>query len=132
MKDMQAHLERLRVQTAECEMIRDLATDRAKRDLFNRLAQHYKVLAGQLENEFAKAIPQQEITKALPLPDVVDRVALLENRAEEYRAIAAAMSDQGLREQYLRLADSCAALARNEEAVEKRRALLRSSPSDTF
>jgi hypothetical protein len=29
MKDMQAHLEKLRVQTVECEMIRDPATDEA-------------------------------------------------------------------------------------------------------
>ena len=31
MQDMLAHLEKLRVQVAECEMIRDLATDPAKR-----------------------------------------------------------------------------------------------------
>jgi hypothetical protein len=49
MKDMQAYLEKLRVQIAECEMIRDLATDKAKRELFTRLAEHFKVLAGQIE-----------------------------------------------------------------------------------
>ena len=49
MKDMQAHLEKLRVQVAECEMIRDLATDPAKRKLFGRLAEHFKVLVGEIE-----------------------------------------------------------------------------------
>lgn len=37
MKDMQAHLEKLRAQIAECEMIRDLAPDLRKRELFARL-----------------------------------------------------------------------------------------------
>jgi hypothetical protein len=40
MQDMKAHLEELRVQVSECELIRDLATDTAKRELFNRLAEH--------------------------------------------------------------------------------------------
>jgi hypothetical protein len=57
MKDMLAHLEKLRVQIAECEMIRDLATDRKKRELFDRLAQHFKVLAGELETEIARLEP---------------------------------------------------------------------------
>lgn len=46
---MQAHLEKLRVQIAECEIIRDLATDPKKRDLFARLAEHHKVLAAEIE-----------------------------------------------------------------------------------
>jgi len=49
MKDMQAHLEKLRTQVAECELIRDLATDKAKRELFNRLAEHLRVLAEEIE-----------------------------------------------------------------------------------
>ena len=53
MKDMQAHLEKLRIQIAECEMIRDLATDKAKRELFNRLSEHFKVLAGDIERLIA-------------------------------------------------------------------------------
>jgi hypothetical protein len=39
MKDVRAHLEKLQVQIAECEMIRDLATDPKKRELFTRLAE---------------------------------------------------------------------------------------------
>ena len=49
MKDMQAHLEQLRVQMAECEMIRDLATDMKKRELLDKLAQHYKLLVSEVE-----------------------------------------------------------------------------------
>jgi len=55
MKDMQAHLERLRVQIADCEMIRDLATDRKKRELFARLAEHFKVLAREIEKAMTDA-----------------------------------------------------------------------------
>jgi len=46
---MAAHLETLRVQIAECEMIRDLAMDPVKRDLFAKLAEHYKVLAAEVQ-----------------------------------------------------------------------------------
>jgi hypothetical protein len=53
MKDMRTHLEKLRVQISECEMIRDLATDPGKRDLFAKLAEHFKVLAGEIEKEMA-------------------------------------------------------------------------------
>jgi len=49
MQDMLAHLEKLRVQLAECEMIRDLATDPKKRELFSRLAEHFKLLVGEIE-----------------------------------------------------------------------------------
>jgi hypothetical protein len=49
MKDIQGYLEKLQVQTAECEMIRDLATDPKKRELFIRLAEHFKTLAAELE-----------------------------------------------------------------------------------
>jgi hypothetical protein len=54
MKDMREHLEKLQVQIAECEMIRDLATDPEKRELFTRLALHFKTLAGEIEAELAK------------------------------------------------------------------------------
>jgi len=54
MKDMQAHLEKLRTQIAECEMIRDLATDPKKRELFNRLAEHHKVLVAEIERAIAE------------------------------------------------------------------------------
>ncbi|GAH83447.1 hypothetical protein [Bradyrhizobium sp. BR13661] len=55
MEDMQAHLEKLRTQIAECEMIRDLATGKAKRDLFAKVADHYRVLASEIERAIAEA-----------------------------------------------------------------------------
>ena len=58
MKDMQAHLEKLRAQTAECEIIRDLATDPKKRELFSSLAEHFKILAKQIEKALADPTPQ--------------------------------------------------------------------------
>lgn len=50
MKDVQAHLEKLRAQIAECELIHDLASDPLKRDTFGRMAEHFRVLADQLEH----------------------------------------------------------------------------------
>lgn len=41
MKDMREQLQRLRVQIAECEMIRGLATEAGERDLFTRLAEPF-------------------------------------------------------------------------------------------
>ena len=49
MDPLQAHLEKLRAQVAECEASRDSARDEAQRKLFSRLAAHYKVLAVELE-----------------------------------------------------------------------------------
>lgn len=49
MKDYQAQLEKLRRDAAECALIRDLATDKAKRELFDRLANHLTVLAEHVE-----------------------------------------------------------------------------------
>ena len=61
MKDMQEQLEKLQIQLVECEIIRDLATDPKKRDLFAKLAEHYKVLAA----EITRAIAEQ---KVVPFP----------------------------------------------------------------
>lgn len=49
MQDMLARLEKLRTDAAECALIRDLATETKKRDLFDRLASHLTVLADQVE-----------------------------------------------------------------------------------
>jgi hypothetical protein len=42
-------LKKLRKDAAECALIRDLATDKAKREMFDRLANHLTVLADQVE-----------------------------------------------------------------------------------
>jgi hypothetical protein len=49
MKDMKERLEKLQKDAAECALIRDLATDPAKRELFTRLAEHYRILATEVE-----------------------------------------------------------------------------------
>ena len=49
MEDMVAQLEKLRRDAAECGLIRDLATDPKKRELFDRLAAHLTVLASEVE-----------------------------------------------------------------------------------
>jgi hypothetical protein len=52
MKDMLIHLEKLRTDAAECALIRDLATEPTKRELFHRSAERLSALA----NEVASAI----------------------------------------------------------------------------
>ena len=49
MKDYQAHLEKLRKDAAECALVRDLATGKAKREMFDRLARHLDQLADEVE-----------------------------------------------------------------------------------
>ncbi len=54
MKDMQASLEKLLTDATDAALIRDLATDSLKRELFSRLADHLAMLAGVVEGEIAK------------------------------------------------------------------------------
>jgi hypothetical protein len=49
MKDYQASLEKLRKDAAEAALIRDLATDVTKREMFNRLNEHLNRLADEVE-----------------------------------------------------------------------------------
>jgi hypothetical protein len=53
---MRTHLEKLRVEAAECALIRDLASDPKKRELFTRLAQHLDMLAREVEAAIASGI----------------------------------------------------------------------------
>jgi hypothetical protein len=53
-KDYQSHLEKLRRDAAERALVRDLATDPDKRELFDRLAVHLSSLADQVELEMLK------------------------------------------------------------------------------
>jgi hypothetical protein len=39
----------LRRDAAECALVRDLATDKAKREIFDRLARHLNQLADEVE-----------------------------------------------------------------------------------
>ena len=58
MKDMQAQLQKLRTDAAECALIRDLATDPKKRELFTKLADHLTVLASEVERAIAESVKQ--------------------------------------------------------------------------
>ena len=49
MKDYQTSLEKLRTDAADAALIRDLATDGAKREMFDRLAKHLGQLADDVE-----------------------------------------------------------------------------------
>jgi hypothetical protein len=49
MKDYQASIRKLRSDAAEAALIRDLATDPAKREIFNRLHEHLGRLADEVE-----------------------------------------------------------------------------------
>ena len=55
MGDMAEHLEQLRVQIAECELIRDRTTEREKRALFAELAEQFKMLRSEIERRQAAA-----------------------------------------------------------------------------
>ncbi len=54
MKDMMQQLEKLQTEASECALIADLTTDKAKRELFAKLSEHYSVLAAEVR----KAIEQ--------------------------------------------------------------------------
>jgi hypothetical protein len=43
------HVEKLRKDATECALVRDLATDKAKREIFDRLARHLDQLADEVE-----------------------------------------------------------------------------------
>lgn len=49
MKDYQATIEKLRKDAAEAALIRDLATNRTKREMFSRLHEHLTQLADELQ-----------------------------------------------------------------------------------
>jgi hypothetical protein len=49
MQDYLAQVEKLRKDAGECALIRDLATDKSKWEMFDRLAAHLNILADQVE-----------------------------------------------------------------------------------
>jgi hypothetical protein len=70
MKDMEAHLEKLRADAAECALIRDLATDPQKRALFMRLAEHLATLASEVEATIAQPESKAALVGGLLRSDV--------------------------------------------------------------
>jgi len=61
-KDYQVSLEKLRSDAAEAALIRDLATDTAKREMFDRLAQHLDRLADDVELAMNASKASQELS----------------------------------------------------------------------
>ena len=55
MKDYQAFIEKLRADAAEAALIRDLAADPVKREMFNRLHEHFNRLAAEVEQAMNSA-----------------------------------------------------------------------------
>ena len=53
MTDLQAELERFETLASECELITKLATDGSKRELYLRLAMHYRELAADMRTVIA-------------------------------------------------------------------------------
>lgn len=60
MKDMRASLEKLRTDAAEAALIRDLATNIQKRELFTKLADHLATLADEVERAIANHVVLDE------------------------------------------------------------------------
>ena len=77
MRDTQAHLEKLRTETDEFEMIAKLAAE--KHELFTKLAQHYKVLASEVE----RAINKKEAVKPRGCGALCDPCPVRNNRIDE-------------------------------------------------
>jgi hypothetical protein len=73
MKDMLVHLEKLRADAAEYALIRDLATDQAKKDLFARLAQHVNLCRGSRASHQRGEGGQLTPTKKRPRRDAARR-----------------------------------------------------------
>ena len=53
MTDLQAKLEQYETVAADCELITKLATDTAKRELYLRLALHYRELVADMRKAIA-------------------------------------------------------------------------------
>jgi hypothetical protein len=53
MTDFEAKLERFETLAAECDLISELSADRAKRELYLRLGQHYRELADDMRTVIA-------------------------------------------------------------------------------
>ncbi|MGY3528819.1 hypothetical protein ACVIHD_002997 [Bradyrhizobium embrapense] len=57
MQDMRAHLEKLRQEAEECELISKLATNGAKKHLFAKLAAHHRALADEVQKAMSVSNP---------------------------------------------------------------------------
>jgi hypothetical protein len=56
MQDYKAAIAKLRSDAAEAALIRDSATEKSKRDIFDRLHDHLNRLADEVEQTFKRAV----------------------------------------------------------------------------
>jgi hypothetical protein len=68
MKDYSASIEKLRPDAGEAALIRDLATDPTKREMFNRLHEHLNRLANEVERAMRGTVESDlSLTQKPPL-----------------------------------------------------------------
>ena len=60
MKDYFASIEKFRLDAAEARLIRDLASDAAKREMYDRIYEHLSRLADEIELAMTKHPPQSD------------------------------------------------------------------------
>jgi hypothetical protein len=60
MKDYQTSLEHLRKEATENRLISDLATDKTKREMFAKLADHLNALADEVERAMAARVIEED------------------------------------------------------------------------
>ena len=58
-KDYRASIEKLRKDAAEAALIRDLATDKTKREMYDRLHEHFNRLADEVERAMKASAAEQ-------------------------------------------------------------------------
>ena len=58
MKDYRASIEKLRKDAAEAALIRDLATDKVKREVYDKLHKHFNGLADEVEQAMKASPPK--------------------------------------------------------------------------
>jgi hypothetical protein len=58
-QDLQAHVEKLLRDAAECKLISDLATAHEKRGLLGRIAEHYEMLAAEIQRAIAERLGRE-------------------------------------------------------------------------
>jgi hypothetical protein len=65
MKDVKAYWDKLRTDAVECAQIRNLATDKAKRELFALLAEQFATLASEVERVITAKVSRHTGRKPL-------------------------------------------------------------------
>jgi hypothetical protein len=81
--DYSSHLDKLRKDAAEAALVRDLATNHAKRELFDKLAHHLSRLAEEVERARDALGRQRDCRRHRPLPEPIAAHRIEAARLEE-------------------------------------------------